>query len=601
MNRSHTTWALRLCWVLRLSQGLLLALITTSALAQITSEIVWQRCIGGSGLESVVEMDPTSDGGYICVGSGYSTDGDMIGSHGASDILVTKLASNGIVQWNRVLGGSLDDIGVDCIELQDGTIMVLGTTTSADGDVTENKGANDVWVIKLSPVGTIIWQHTYGGASIDLSGQIQESGNGGFIIWGATLSEDGDVIGYHSGTGAEDVWILKLDQSGAIEWSRALGGSSNDYGNMLLQTGDGGYLVLFNYIFSSDGDVSDYRGLGDIWLVKLSSSGNIEWSRTIGGSQLDNGVEIAELNGGEIILVGQTGSSDGDVSLNHGGTDVVLVKLSSAGTMLWERTYGGSLLDYSTDLLLSADGGYVLTGASSSNDFDLTNNEGQFDAWSVKVDANGTLQWQRSIGGSQTDAGTLMNIDSQGYLLSGQTFSSNGDVQGSQGNNDIWLVMLSETGVLSWQRCLGGSGADTGRFRFRTSDGGYVLFGQTTSNNGDVSGNHGGQDIWVVKLKVTEPTILLECALYVPNTFSPNSSGKNDSQCLYGTECIMSMSFGIYDRWGNKVFESTDPKACWDGTYNGQALDPAVFVYHLSAALTGGETVEKQGNITLVR
>jgi gliding motility-associated-like protein len=106
-----------------------------------------------------------------------------------------------------------------------------------------------------------------------------------------------------------------------------------------------------------------------------------------------------------------------------------------------------------------------------------------------------------------------------------------------------------------------------------------------------------------VKLKVIgpPPPICTADNIFVPTAFSPNATGTNDMHCVFGTECIKTMTFNIFDRWGNKVFESTDPKACWDGTYNGQALDPAVFVYHLSATLNNGELVERQGNITLVR
>jgi len=290
--------------------------------------------------------------------------------------------------------------------------------------------------------------------------------------------------------------------------------------------------------------------------------------------------------------------------LNRGGSDVLLAKISSTGQLLWERTYGGSLYDNGRSLLPTTDGGFILACSSGSSDGDVSSNAGEQDVWVLKVDANGSLVWQRSYGGSLSEFGFLYEADNGGYILSGYTNSNDGSVQGNNGGRDLWFLKLTENGDLAWQHCLGGSAEDWGALQARTSDGGYVAFGYTDSNDGDVSGNHGQRDMWVVKLLVTEPAEPiepLECALYVPNAFSPNASGKNDSQCLYGTECIKSMSFGIYDRWGNKVFESTDPKACWDGTFNGQALDPAVFVYHLSATLTGGETVEKQGNITLVR
>ena len=608
MNRSHTTWAARLCWALRLSKGLLLASITTTAIAQITSEVVWQRCIGGSELDHGFDLYPTSDGGFICVGQGFSTDGDLTGSHGSPDILATKLNADGTVQWMRVLGGSSGENGITCLEASDGSIMIVGHSASNDGDVSGNHGAADLWVLQLSPQGSTVWQRCYGGSNNEFNGEIQETADGGFVIQCSTYSDDGDVLGFHPGTGTGDVWVFKINSAGILQWSQALGGSGDEVGSSgtnysgeLIQTADGGFLAGFRYTESNDGDVTNYQGGGDCWLVKLSASGAIEWSRTVGGSQREFGADILELSNGDLMLLGSTSSSDGDISLNRGGSDVLLAKISSTGQLLWERTYGGSLYDNGRSLLPTTDGGFILACSSGSSDGDVSSNAGEHDVWVLKVDANGSLLWQRSFGGSLNDWWLLCEADNGGYLLSGATNSNDGSVQGNNGGSDLWFLKLTENGDLAWQHCLGGSAEDGGYLRARTSDGGYVAFGYTASNDGDVSGNHGDRDMWVVKLKVTEPIEPLECALYVPNAFSPNASGKNDSQCLYGTECIKSMSFGIYDRWGNKVFESTDPKACWDGTYNGQALDPAVFVYHLSAALTNGETVEKQGNITLVR
>ena len=569
--------------------------------AQVTTEVVWQRCIGGSDAEWSGNLEATSDGGYICAGWSTSTDGDAVGSHGGMDILVTKLNANGTVQWRRILGGSSDDRGHGCMEASDGSIMIIGTSASSDGDLTQTQGQNDVWVLKLSPAGTTIWQHSYGGSSGDQGAQIQETPDGGFVIDGSTTSADGDVVGYHSGAGTLDYWIFKINSSGILEWSRALGGSGHDVGSRLIQTADDGFLASFMYTESNDGDVTNYNGNGDCWLVKLSASGAIEWSRTVGGSLREFGNDILEMSNGDLMLLVTTASSDGDISLNQGGSDVLLAKISSTGQLLWERTYGGSLDDDCRSLLPTTDGGFVMAGSSSSSDGDVSGNAGEQDVWVLKVDANGSLLWQRSYGGSLSDGVFLYEANNGGYLLSGTTLSNDGSVQGNNGGRDLWFLKLTDNGELAWQKCIGGSAEDWGQLKAQTSDGGYVAFGYTDSNDGDVSGNHGQRDMWVVKLKVTEPIEPLECALYIPNAFSPNASGKNDSQCLYGTECIMSMSFGIYDRWGNKVFESTDPKACWDGTFNGQALDPAVFVYHLSATLTGGETVERKGNITLVR
>jgi gliding motility-associated-like protein len=301
------------------------------------------------------------------------------------------------------------------------------------------------------------------------------------------------------------------------------------------------------------------------------------------------------------MYLGATASSDVDIALNQGGYDVFLAKLTSAGSLVWVRTYGGTMDDDCRSMVRTDDGGFLLAGYSRSSDGDVPSNQGEADVWLLKVQENGALEWQRSYGGSLTEWTFIFDAEDDGFLLTGVTQSNDGAVIGHHGEGDLWFIKVGANGELVWQRCLGGSNADWGYMQARTTDGGYVAIGYTYSNDGDVSGNHGVQDMWVVKLKVSEPVVPPECELFVPNAFSPNNSAKNDSHCIYGTDCVTSMTFNIYDRWGNKVFAATDPKACWDGTYNGQALDPAVFVYHLRATLANEEVVERQGNITLVR
>lgn len=584
--------------------GLLLYLALHPLCAQVTTEVLWQRCIGGSGFD-----DPgpgftrTADGGFVVLGWSDSNDGDVTGSHGVMDILVTKLDADGAVQWSRVLGGSMADFGVSCIETSDGSIMVMGTTGSADGDVTGTQGIQDIWLVKLSAQGTLLWEHTYGGSgSENAIVPLRQTPDGGFMFHGLTTSEDGDVTDLN-GPGEQDHWIVKLDAAGDIEWNVTLGGSEAEYGIDLLPTPDGGYVVNFAYVRSNDGDVVNYHGEDDLWLVKLSATGAIVWSLTIGGSQQDQGKDAVVLANGDVVILGQTKSTDGDIPENHGDYDVLLAKVRSDGTLLWTRTYGGSQQETASDLLPLDDGGFLVMASAHSSDGDVTGAHGGQDMWVLKVNANGDLLWQRTFGGSGFELGILAAPTDDGYLLCGSTFSGNGNIEGHHGDRDLWLAKIDEQGGLVWQRCLGGSASDQGWLRAELEDGSLVAFGYTESNDGDVSGNHGGRDLWVVKLKVMVdvPEEPLECALYVPTAFSPNNSNTNDGQCLYGTDCITSLSFNIYDRWGTQVFGTTDPEACWDGTYDGQPLDPAVFVYHLTAALNNGESVERQGNITLMR
>jgi gliding motility-associated-like protein len=576
--------------------------------AQVTTQVEWQRCIGGSGFD-----DPgpgfarTDDGGFVVLGWSDSNDGDATGAHGAMDILLTKLDANGSVLWSRALGGSGSEFGISCIEASDGSIVVMGITGSVDGDVTGTQGDQDIWVVKLTAQGAILWQRTYGGSgSENAIRHISETPDGGLMFHGLSTSVDGDVTDLN-GPGAQDHWIVKLDAAGDIEWNRTLGGSEAEYGIDVIPTDDGGYIVNFAYVRSNDGDVVNNHGEDDLWLVKLNAAGAIIWSLTIGGSDFELGMDAVVLPDGDIVILGHTKSTDGDIQENQGNYDVLLAKVSSGGTLLWTRTYGGSQQDTASDLLPTADGGFLVMASSNSSDGDVTGAQGGQDIWVLKVNATGDLLWQRTFGGSGFELGILAEPTDDGSLLCGSTFSDDGNIEGYHGQRDIWLAQINEQGDLVWQRCLGGPSEDQGWLRAVLQDGSLVAFGYTESNNADVSGNHGGRDMWVVKFRVTEPTeppvpeAPLECALFVPNAFSPNNSTKNDSHCIYGTDCVSSMTFNIYDRWGNTVFESTDPNACWDGTYNGQALDPAVFVYRLSATLSNTEVVKKQGNITLVR
>jgi gliding motility-associated-like protein len=568
--------------------------------AQVTTDVLWQRCLGGSDYDIGFRVCETNDGGFVCMGYGVSTDMDFAASHGSEDILVTKLNGNGAVQWSRVLGGSSEDRAIDLQEASDGSIMVVGNTYSNDGDLTSNHGQSDIWIVRLSAQGNTIWQRSYGGSGNEVLGQVLETADGGFLVHSSTESGDGDVVGFHAGNGFDN-WLFKINAAGDMQWSRALGGSGHDGGGQILQTADGGILVNFSFTGSSDGDVTNHHGEGDCLLVKLNSTGSVQWSRAIGGSLAESSSDVVEVSNGDIMLIGTTASSDGDISLMHGASDVLLARLNSSGALLWARTYGGSMDDYGLSIVRAPDGGFVLGCISASSDGDMEGQHGDLDAWVLKVDGDGAVMWQRSVGGSLSEYTSMTEDADGGYLVWGASTSADGDVQGGHGGVDFWLAKLSTNGELRWQRCLGGTGEDTFKWIIQPTDETYVAFGFTDSNDGDVSGNHGGRDMWVVKLKVTEPTVPPECALYIPTAFSPNNSGKNDTHCLYGTDCITTLNFGIFDRWGNKVFESTDRNACWDGLYNGQPLDPAVFVYHLSATLSNGETVERQGNITLMR
>ena len=418
----------------------------------------------------------------------------------SAQILVAQAPA---IQWQKCLGGSLTDNGFAIQQTSDGGFITASCTSSNNGDVSGTNGGLDIWVVKLSSTGLIQWQKCLGGSSYEECYSIQQTPDGEYILVGLTQSTNGDVIGNHGGN---DGWVVKLSSIGTIQWQKCLGGIDTDILKSIKYTTDGGFIVV-GRTFSVEGDVIGNHGGGDIWVVKLSSSGVIQWQKCLGGIREDYGVEIQLTTDGGFVIAGYTNSSDGDVVGYHGNGadyDIRVVKLSSNGTIQWQKCLGGSGSEIVHSMNKTSDGGFILTGLTYSNNGDVigNNNTGlDRDIWIVKLSSTGLVQWQNFIGGSGLDeCNSILQTTDGGYILGGVTTSNDGDVSGYHGDTDIWVVKLSSTGTIQWQKCLGGSSGEYCYSIIQTSDGGYGLTGVTSSNDGDVSGIIGMSDVWVVKL-----------------------------------------------------------------------------------------------------
>ncbi len=353
----------------------------------------------------------------------------------------------------------------------------------------------------LSAQPTIEWQKTYGGSYFDQAYSIEQTTDGGYIVAGNTGSTDGNVFGNHGGF---DFWVLKLDNTGSIQWKKALGGSNHDWPRDIHQTLDGGYIVC-GYTLSNNYDVSGNHGETDAWVVKLNASGNIEWQKTLGGSADDQALSIQQTSDEGYIVAGRSESSDGDISNNYGGSDFWVIKLSNLGSIEWEKSLGGGNTDAATSIRQTLDGGYIVSGETASYDGDITDNHGNIDYWVVKLTETGVVEWQKTYGGFGADVPTEIQLTRDGgYVIVGFSGSNNsGDVTGFQGFMDFWIVKLSNNGDLQWQKTLGGMGPDWGRSIIQTTQGGFIVFGTTESMDGDVLDNDGGHEAWAVGLTET--------------------------------------------------------------------------------------------------
>jgi hypothetical protein len=427
--------------------------LTQYAVAQAPTK-VWDKTLGGTGSDVARAVVVTSDGGVALMGYTESgAGGDKTeASRGSHDYWVVKLNSSGQKVWDKTLGGSESDYGHAITATNDGGVVVAGQSVSgAGGDKTEaSRGSSDCWVVKLNSSGQKVWDKTLGGSDDDAAFAITTTNDGGVVIAGRSASGvGGDKT--EASRGSYDYWVVKLNSSGQKVWDRALGGSESDYGYAITATGDGGIVITGNSTSGIGGDKTEaHRGGSDYWVVKLNSSGQKVWDKTLGGNGNDYGNAITATNDGGVVIAGWSGSGAGGdkTEASRGGSDYWVVKLNSSGQKVWDKTLGGSANDYGYTIAATGDGGFVVAGYSSSGaDGDKTEaSRGYDDFWVVKLNSSGQKAWDKRLGASWYEqAYAITTLSDGGAVIAG--FSSSGaggdKTDAGQGEADYWAVKLA--------------------------------------------------------------------------------------------------------------------------------------------------------------
>ena len=465
---------------------------------------------------------------------------------------LTSLSAQAELKWVKNFGGSDQDFATSIWQTTDDGYIVAGSSRSMDGDFEENNGLADIWVMKLDPNGNPEWQRNFSGSGWDAIESIKQTTGGGYIAAGWSDSNDGDVGGNN---GNKDAWLLKLDPYGNLEWEKNFGGSEDDSVRSIQQTEDGGYIAA-GKSYSTNGDVSGNNGSSDYWVIKVDPIGNLEWEKNFGGSALDFASTIQQTLDGGFIVTGRCDSTNGDITENNGSSDYWLVKLNSVGNLEWEKNFGGSSFEFASSILQTTDGGFIAAGWSGSDDGDVGENNGDFDSWILKLDPFGNLEWEKNFGGSDGDfAVSIQQTTDGGYIIANRSDSNDGDIGGNNGDYDSWILKLDSFGNLEWEKNFGGSGWDVIWSIQQTTDGGYICAGQADSNDGDVEENNGDLDFWI--FKITPPLVSNHELIVDPNfNIWPNPSNGNFT--IETEDSFYPISIEIFDAIGLSVYSKRE-------------------------------------------
>ncbi|MBL4657669.1 MAG: SprB repeat-containing protein, partial [Flavobacteriales bacterium] len=411
-----------------------------------------------SGLATgIYEVDITDANGCMTSDTATITQStSMIVSSGSTPALVGDSTGSA---WVIVTGGTAPYTYV----WNDGLSQTDSLATSlASGEysvvVSDSKGCTVTMEIAVGDFSVGVFEASFEGAADDLARDIDLLTGGGHIMAGVTES---------FGAGGSDMFLVNADENGNFNWAKAYGGTGDDGANAVLETSDGGYIMV--------GYTSSFGpGSRDMYVVKTDVNGVIEWTQSYGGAGEESAYSVAEVSSGYVIAGGTN-------SFGAGNTDVYVISIDDNGVVQWTKTYGGSDYDYGYDIKATADGGFIVAGYTNSF------GAGGADAYLIKITATGTSSWTKVMGGNLDEAAWSVIETTNGYAFTGNTESF------GSGQQDVYFVLTDATGTPTLTTAFGGTQLDYGNDLVSTADGGYAIAGYTQSFN------NFGDEVYIIK------------------------------------------------------------------------------------------------------
>jgi hypothetical protein len=438
-------------------------------------------------------------------------------------------------------------------------------------------------LVKLDNNGNVIWERSIGGSSNDDAVDIKQTNDGGYILIASTQSNDGDVSGHHGlpfGSNTQDVWVVKLNNLGLIEWQKCYGGTNADLGRTIIQTTDGGY------IFASDSESinGDLNGLScggnnDYWIVKLDTMGTIEWQKCFGGTLYDYPIEIIQTVDDGYIVAGHSNSTNGYITSNHGNYDFWVIKINNLGTLEWQKSFGGFNMDLVKGIVQTLDGGYIVGGGASGISGDFANGG----PWRfLKLDNSGNIIWNKSLPSLWYTQFSQMKINpSNGHIL----VIGNDYTYSSQYNTNIEIDHLDQNGNLILKYTFGGTAEDFGTSLDFTTDNGLIILCDARSIDGDIISVDPSNyyKTWIAKISPqilsTEKFIDSDIVNVYPNPFK---------DLLYiSLSNFEASKIEVYDNLGRLVFNEL-----YNNEINLSCLKSGV--YYVNLTNENGEVIIKK-------
>jgi len=394
------------------------------------------------------------------------------------DLIVPRLSPFTVV-WNRTLRGANDalDPFFDVEPTADGGVVAVGQAFV--------DGSDAAWLVKFDDDGTVEFQRFYGGSANERANGVVQTADSGFAIVGNTRS---------SGNGFRDLWLIKTDGQGNEQFNVTYGGSNRDLGEAIVQTADGGFAIA--------GETSSF-GSDDIWLLRTDSQGNEQVNETYGGTAIDRGESLVQTADSGFAIVGQT------ASFGSGDDDLWLIRTTAQGVVRFRTPYGGSDTEQGYSLVQTDDGGFAVVGYTTSF------GAGGRDVWLLRTDSSGTIQYNRTYGGSDDDeAWGIVTRPEGGFVLAGITYSF------GSGQDDGWVLRINDSGAQTGALTLGGPGDDDLFDVARTDDGNLTVVGDAAFEAG-----------WAVELSEFNLTSGPDCAIDITGDGTAATDPDGDGKC----------------------------------------------------------------------